>query len=209
MYSLNPSPADPNTDLTVTFPSIVTPNQACVALFQDGVQQSCYLDKLVPNGLRCTINSGNPGTHTLQLKYGQSSLYPGVKCGIPTAGNTYTYTTKYQVTYDNLPTDWSAIPEQDYTSDNLRIRHTFSSTPGDKFVFVKFKTNKGREEVHQLKVVLTAVQSPNPTVIPTIVPTAAPTTNPAPSPAGQASQYPAGTPCKTEVACNVGEFTAQ
>lgn len=181
MYSLNPSPADPNTDLTVTFPSIVIPNQACVALFQDGTQTSCYLDRSVPNGLKCTVNSGNPGTHTLQLKYGQSSLYPGVNCGIPTAGNTYTYTTtgttstpvptsspspeytvKYQVAYDNLPTDWGTIPEQDYTSDNLRIRHTFSSTPGDKFIFVKFKTNKGREEVHQLRVALVIANSSSP-----------------------------------------------
>lgn len=94
MYSLNPSPANPNTDLTVTFPSITSLNQACVALFQDSIQQSCSLDKSVPNGLKCTVNSGNPGTHTLQLKYGQANLYPAdTKCGVPTASNTYTYTT--------------------------------------------------------------------------------------------------------------------
>lgn len=188
-YSLDPSVQNPNTNSTVTFPYIWTGNANCVALFQDGKPQSCSLDKFAPNGLKCTINSGNPGPHTLQLKYGQSSLYPGFSCGSQVSCNTTSYTTKnispsirptivipsptlspvvtptpstaehtikYQVAYDELPTDWSTIPEQDYPADNLRIKHTFSSTPGDKFIFVKFKTNKGREEVRQLKIVLLA-----------------------------------------------------
>jgi len=64
------------------------------------------------------------------------------------------YTTKYQVAYDNRPTaeaEWGS--ELNYT-DNIKVSHTFSSTPGDKFIFVKFKTNKGKEVVHQLKITL-------------------------------------------------------
>lgn len=70
---------------------------------------------------------------------------------IPTPTQTPEYTTKIQVAYDSLPTDWSTIPEQGY-SDNIKVTHTFSSTLGDKFIFVKFKTNKGREAMHQLKI---------------------------------------------------------
>lgn len=69
------------------------------------------------------------------------------------------YTTKYQVAYDNRPTtdtEWG--PELDYI-DNTRLSHTFSPAPGDKFVFVKFKTNQGKEVIHQLKVSLVSSAS--------------------------------------------------
>lgn len=74
----------------------------------------------------------------------------------PTSSSTPEYTTSYQLAYDSQPT--SETWGRDYRySDNIKVTHTFSSTPGDKFIFVKFKTNKGRQTVHQLKIVLAAV----------------------------------------------------
>ncbi|MBI4035625.1 hypothetical protein HY383_01625 [Candidatus Daviesbacteria bacterium] len=103
--------------------------------------------------------------------------------GAPSSGSgsvstqtTEEYTTSYQVAYDSRPTnetEWGA--EQVY-AENIKVTHTFSSIPGDKFIFVRFKTNKGNTAVKQLKVVLVASPAPSATVIPTTVSTQAPAT---------------------------------
>lgn len=101
---------------------------------------------------------------------GEAGQYAGVDfaCIPPTATPTQApaspaqspeYTTKYQISYDSLPTDWSTIKEYAYAG-NVKVSHTFSTTPGDKFIFVKFKTNKGKEEIRQLKVVLVNTATP-------------------------------------------------
>ncbi|MBI4035993.1 hypothetical protein HY383_03510 [Candidatus Daviesbacteria bacterium] len=114
------------------------------------------------------------------------------------------YTIKYQVAYDNRPTgdtEWGS--ELNYT-DNIKVSHTFSTAPGDKFIFVKFKTNKGREIIHQLKIVLasaatpvpaaTVASTPVPTTAPTTTPTTAPTTAPAATPVPSATAAPTVAP---------------
>lgn len=95
-YVLSPALPEPNTNVTITFSSIQSPNIACLNLLQDGVIQDCRL--VDPNNtLSCGVNSGVANSwHILQLKYGQVSSYPsGTNCGSgPVDCNPLLYQTK-------------------------------------------------------------------------------------------------------------------
>lgn len=92
-YVLNPAPPEsPNTNISVRV-SAASPNLACVVLFQDGMEQSCRIPEPVQVGVYdCSVNTGTPGTRTLQLKFGQASYYPaGTGCGQEVVCNPFSY----------------------------------------------------------------------------------------------------------------------
>lgn len=85
----------------------------------------------------------------------------------PDTGTSPEYTMTFKVAED--PVSLNTAPELPYTKDGLRVFHRLSGTLGEKFIFVRFKSNKGRTVDSNIKIVWAA-----PTLTPTFaVPTLA------------------------------------
>ena len=152
-YNLNPaSPVNANTDITVTFPTINTTYNRCLALFKDDKNTSvdggsCSLVGS-NNVLTCIVKSGaNAGNHTLQLRYGQSAFYPGVDCGSPLNCNSINFQTNAPSVPTPTPTPvLSPIPppasaSSVCSSDGTKAELTWSKVSGANAYTLRFNNN--------------------------------------------------------------------
>ncbi len=81
-YTVYPAAPSRNVDIKIDVSSD-SPNYYCPVLFQDNKAISTSACTGDQQGFHCTIKSGAAGNHILQLKFGQTTAYPGTNCNQP------------------------------------------------------------------------------------------------------------------------------